>query len=81
MELQQETPGHSNSAFPRGELGTIDEIQLPEKVAKKEASCSGVSLLSQCFVIERREGITCSKHRQSSKILLVLRFNHTLADQ
>ena len=44
MELQHEAPRHSNGALPRGELGTIDEVQLPEKVAEKEASCVGVSV-------------------------------------
>ena len=47
MELQHETPGHSNGALPRGKLGTIDEVQLPEKVAEKEANCFDVSMSSQ----------------------------------
>lgn len=44
VKLQQETPRHSNSALPEGELRTVDEVQLPEKVAEKEASCVTVSL-------------------------------------
>jgi hypothetical protein len=44
MELQYETPRHPDGAFPCSQLGAIDEVELPEKVAKDEASCVGVSL-------------------------------------
>jgi hypothetical protein len=44
MELQHKTPRHSNGALPRGELGTIDEVQLPEKVAEKKANCALISV-------------------------------------
>jgi hypothetical protein len=44
VEFQHEAPRHSNGTLPRRELGTIDEIQLPEKVAEKEANCALVSV-------------------------------------
>lgn len=81
VELQHETPGHSHSTFPYSQLGTVDEVELPEKVAEQEASCELVSLASEQTRLLDGECNTYAEQGQSLKISLILNPLDTLVDE